>query len=182
MGHVIDVLRGAQTDAVLRRGHDQLSVYGIGAEYSRDAWGSIIRQLIHRGYLIQDIARYSVLKLTPSAGPVLRAEEAVVLARPRARVARPAKVRKAHASGRGAVVELASEDEPLFERLRDLRRTLAAEQKVPAYVVFSDATLVGMATVKPKTREEFLEVSGVGQTKLERYGEVFLEAIAGEGE
>ena len=181
-GHVIDVLRGAQTDAVLRRGHDQLSVYGIGAEYSRDAWGSIIRQLIHRGYLIQDIARYSVLKLTPSAGPVLRAEEAVVLARPRVRVARPAKVRKAHASGRGVVVELASEDEPLFERLRDLRRTLAAEQKVPAYVVFSDATLVGMATVKPKTREEFLEVSGVGQTKLERYGEVFLEAIAGEGE
>ena len=150
MGHVIDVLRGAQTDAVLRRGHDQLSVYGIGAEYSRDAWGSIIRQLIHRGYLIQDIARYSVLKLTPAAGPVLRAEEAVVLARPRARVARPAKVRKAHASGRGAVVELATEDEPLFERLRDLRRTLAAEQKVPAYVVFSDATLVGMATVKPQ--------------------------------
>jgi ATP-dependent DNA helicase RecQ len=180
IGHVIDVLRGAQTDAVLRRGHDRLSVYGIGAEHSRDAWGSIIRQLIHRGYLTQDITRYSVLGLTPAGTPVLRGEERVELARPRAKVARPAKVRKARSGGaRAAATELAPEDEPLFERLRELRRGLAAEQSVPAYVVFSDATLVAMASARPASAEEFLAMPGVGQAKLERYSEVFLEVIQG---
>jgi ATP-dependent DNA helicase RecQ len=182
IGHVIDVLRGAQTDALLRRGHDRLSVYGVGAGHSRDVWGSIIRQLIHRGYLNQDITRYSVLKLTPAAVPVLRGEERVELARPRARIVRPSKAVKPRRAKGGAVIELSPEDEPLFESLRDLRRELAAKQMVPAYVVFSDATLVAMASMRPRTDEEFLAVPGVGQAKLERYSEVFLRAVKAAGE
>jgi ATP-dependent DNA helicase RecQ len=179
IGHVIDVLRGAQTDSVMRRGHDQLSVYGIGAEHSREEWGSIIRQLIHRGYLTQDITRYSVLKLTPAARAVLRGEEHVELARPRAKVAKPPKVRKAKGA-RGVEIELSAEDEPLFERLRELRREIAAEQGVPAYVVFPDATLVAMAAARPGSEEELLAISGVGRAKLARYGAAFLEAVGAE--
>ena len=89
MGQVIDVLRGAETERVLQLGHDRLSTYGIGADQSHDAWAGLIRQLIHRGYLTQDIAAYSVLKLTPAAMPLLRGEETLTLARPRTRVARP---------------------------------------------------------------------------------------------
>jgi ATP-dependent DNA helicase RecQ len=179
IGHVIDVLRGAQTDSVLRRGHDRLSVYGIGAEHSREEWGSIIRQLIHRGYLTQDITRFSVLKLQPAARAVLRGEESVELARPRAKVAKPPKARKAKGS-RGVDIDLAPEDEPLFERLRELRREIAAEQGVPAYVVFPDATLMAMAAARPGSEDELLALSGVGQAKLARYGEAFLEAVGAE--
>ena len=176
IGHVIDVLRGAQTQALLERGHDKLSVYGIGAGNARDVWGSIIRQLIHRGYLTQDIARYSVLGLTAEARPVLRGEEVVSLARPRARVAK-VKIAKRTRAGSQDQAELAMRDEELFESLKDLRRELASTQKVPAYVVFSDATLVAMATMKPASSDEFLQVPGVGQTKLERYGEIFMERV-----
>jgi ATP-dependent DNA helicase RecQ len=86
VGHVVDVLRGAQTQRILDLGHDKLSTYGIGAEKVADAWSSLIRQLIHRGYLVQDVASYSVLKLTEAARPLLRGEQRLVLAKPRIRV------------------------------------------------------------------------------------------------
>ena len=177
IGHVVDVLRGASTEAVLRRGHDRLSVYGIGAEYSKDEWGSLMRQLIHRGYLRQDIARYSVLVLEAPAAAVLRGGEQVMLARPRARVrakvaraASGATPRPAAGVGRG--------DEALFERLRALRSRLAQDAGVPAYVVFADAALVSMTQLKPATADEFLAVHGVGAKKLETWGEVFMGEIA----
>ena len=94
VGQVIDVLRGAETERVVRLGHDRLSTYGIGADLSHDAWAGLIRQLIHRGYLTQDIAAYSVLKLTPAAMPLLQGEESLTLARPRTRVARPKTTRQ----------------------------------------------------------------------------------------
>jgi ATP-dependent DNA helicase RecQ len=179
IGHVIDVLRGAQTDAVMRRGHGTLSVYGVGAEHSREEWGSIIRQLIHRGYLTQDITRYSVLRLTSAARGVLRGEVEVELARPRAKVAKPVKTRSRSSRGAGAAAaELSDADEPLFERLRELRRSIAAEQGVPAYVVFGDATLMAMAAARPTDEEEFLAISGVGKAKLERYSAAFLAEVA----
>ena len=177
IGHVVDVLRGASTEAVLRRGHDRLSVYGIGAEYSKDEWGSLMRQLIHRGYLRQDIARYSVLVLEAPAAAVLRGGEQVMLARPRARVrakvaraASGATPRPAAGVGRG--------DEALFERLRALRSRLAQDAGVPAYVVFAAAALVSMTQLKPATADEFLAVHGVGAKKLETWGEVFMGEIA----
>lgn len=176
VGHIIDVLVGAGSDKTARWGHDELSVFGVGADHSRDEWSSIIRQLIHHGYLYQDIAEYSVLKLRPSATRLLRGEVGLRLARPRVRV-RADKAKKAKRS----VALLGSDaDEGLFEKLRELRRELAAEQNVPAYVVFTDRALADMAARKPRTEAEFLEVHGVGEAKLARYGETFLAAIEAE--
>jgi ATP-dependent DNA helicase RecQ len=168
MGHVIDVLRGAGSQRIQSLGHDRLSTYGIGRDRSAEAWGSLLRQLVHLGYLEQDMANYSVLKLTAAARPLLRGEEPLVLARPRVRVAaRPAK------KGRGELVY----DEGLFAALRALRKRLADEAGVPPFVVFGDATLAEMAARRPATAEELLQVSGVGAHKLGRYGSFFLEAI-----
>jgi len=178
ISHVVDVLRGSENEKILRFGHDQLSTYGIGAEVSRDHWQSLIRQLIHRGYLTQDIARYSVLKLTARAQPLLRGEESLVLARPRTRVPSKKQRKAADRSARAAGLAGLEVDEELFERLRALRKRLADAQRVPAYVIFSDATLAEMAARKPRTEAELLEVGGVGQTKLERYGAAFIEVIA----
>jgi len=176
LGYVVDVLRGSASERIVANGHDELSVYGIGAAHSKDDWAAIFRQLIHRGYLRVDVAEYSTLKLTPSAGPVLRGEEHVVLARPPA--PRP-KAEKAPKLSRAAASALETDAQvALFELLRELRREIAAEQAVPAYVVFADAALADMARRAPKTPEEFLAVSGVGSAKLERYGAAFLAAIA----
>ncbi len=178
IGHVVDVLRGSESEKVLRFGHDDLSTYGIGADVGRDHWQSLIRQLIHRGYLVQDIARFSALRLTPKARGLLNGEERLVLAKPRTRV--PTKKQRLATERAARVAGLADleVDEALFARLRALRKRLADEQGVPAYVVFSDATLAEMAARKPGTYVELLAVNGVGQTKLERYGDAFLEAIA----
>ncbi|MDO8962937.1 MAG: DNA helicase RecQ [Coriobacteriia bacterium] len=174
VGHLIDVLTGVTNDKIASWGHDALSVYGIGADRSRDEWTSVFRQLIHGGYLRQDIAEYSALKLLPASRAVLRGETALRFAKPRARVrAKPVK-----APARSVALTGTDIDEGLFERLREVRREIAAEQGVPAYVVFSDRSLADMAARRPADRDEFLEVHGVGSAKLKRYGDVFLEAIA----
>ncbi|NHA13524.1 DNA helicase RecQ [Thioalkalivibrio sp. XN279] len=167
--YVVDVLRGGRSERILAAGHDRLSTWGIGAHHGAQEWASIIRQLIHRGYLEQDIERYSVLRLTPAARPLLRGEETLELARPRVKAAAKRKAPKAAAGG--------PYDETLFEALRALRKALADAQGVPPYIVFGDATLVEMARRRPATPGELLEVSGVGQKKLERYGADFLAAI-----
>ena len=174
--HVVDVLRGADTARIRDLGHDRLSTYGIGADLSVDAWMSIIRQLVHGGYLRQDIAAYSVLKLTAAAGPLLRGERRLELAVPR-EGGRARAAKRVRLTADGLAV-----DDALFERLRALRKRLADEQGVPAYVVFADATLAAMAALRPRTADEMLRVSGVGQVKLERYGAAFLSALAEQPE
>lgn len=171
--HVVDVLRGADNERIRKFGHEQLSTYGIGLEYSSAEWLSIVRQLIHRGYLVQDIAAFSVLKLTPQALSLLRDEETLELARPRVQDKISKKKKKS-----GPVAELGEDDLRLFETLRELRKQLAREQGVPPYVIFGDAALVEMSRERPTSEEQFLEINGVGQVKLERHGTIFLEAIA----
>jgi ATP-dependent DNA helicase RecQ len=171
--HVVDVLRGADTERIRKLGHDRLSTYGIGDEMGDDEWASIVRQLIHRGLLVQDIANYSALRLTPKARPVLRGEETVVLARPRLKTRTPKAKKKAKVPA-----TLATADVGLFEALRALRKKLADEQGVPPYVIFGDATLIQMSREKPANDDQLLAITGVGQVKLERYGSVFLEAIS----
>jgi ATP-dependent DNA helicase RecQ len=119
-----------------------------------------------------------VLKLTAKAQPLLRGDEALVLAKPRTRVPTKKQRKAADRSSRAAALAGLDVDEELFERLRTLRKRLADAQRVPAYVVFSDATLAEMAARKPRTLADLLEVGGVGQTKLERYGEAFIDVIA----
>jgi len=176
MKQVVDVLRGADNERIRKFGHDRLSTYGIGLEFSQSEWLSIVRQLIHRGYLVQDIATFSVLKLTPAAARVLRGEESVLLARPRLKEKAR---RKLAASAPG--LETAA-DRALFEELRVLRKRLADERGVPPYVIFGDATLLEMSRRRPASEAELLDISGVGQVKLERHGGDFLAAIAAAGE
>jgi ATP-dependent DNA helicase RecQ len=171
--HVVDVLRGADNERIRKFAHEQLTTYGIGLEYSTVEWTSIVRQLIHRGFLIQDIAHFSVLKLTAQALRLLRAEETLELARPRVQEKQRKKKRKS-----GPVADLNEHDLRLFETLRELRKHLAAEQGVPPYVIFGDAALVEMSRERPADEDQFLEINGVGQVKLERHGSTFLEAIA----
>ena len=175
-GHVIDVIRGSKNERIRQLGHDSLSTYGIGAHLAGEAWGSIVRQLIHRGYLEQDLANYSVLKLTESARPLLRGEERLMLAKPRVKVV-PAK-KEPRRKGVAAALQY---DENLFQSLRTLRKRLADEQHLPPYVIFSDATLAEMAAYRPLDSEELLRINGVGNQKLGRYGAVFLETIRQAG-
>ena len=169
--HVVDVLRGADSERVRRLGHDSLSTWGIGADRSDVEWTSVLRQLVHRGYLVQDIADYSVLRLTPEARPLLRGELTIELARPRV-VERPKRLRP-----RKMPPDSGPYDEALFLRLRAVRKRLADDAGVPPYIVFGDATLVAMAQCKPLHESDLLEITGVGQAKLSKYGVIFLEAI-----
>ncbi len=169
MGYVIEVLRGSRNQRVLSLGHDKLSTYGIGKNLAADEWSAIFNQLIHLGYLEKDIANYSVLKLTARARPLLKGEESLFLARPRTKTAAK-KVRRVTASG-------LKYDEGLYEALREVRRQLAKAAGVPPFVIFGDASLAEMAAFKPTDRSAFLEVSGVGAYKLEKYGEEFLAVI-----
>ncbi len=169
--HVVEVLRGADTERIRRLGHDRLSTYGIGQALGEAEWTSILRQLIHLGYLRQDIANYAVLQLTERARPLLRGEFRLELARPRVRE-RPARRRRATLSADGPC------DEVLFERLRALRKQLADKRGVPPYVIFGDASLVQMTRHKPGDERALLSIHGVGVHKLEQYGAAFLRVIA----
>jgi ATP-dependent DNA helicase RecQ len=167
------VLVGHATDKVTRNRHDKVSVFGIGAERSANAWRSVIRQLVVQGYLRVDQERYGALVLTETSRPVLRGEVEVRL---REDPKEPAARKKPKVPT--AAETLSAEDRELFERLRELRKKFAAEQGVPPYVIFHDATLVEMALTKPGSPEAMLELSGVGRTKLERYGARFLEEVS----
>jgi ATP-dependent DNA helicase RecQ len=172
VGHVIDVLRGSRSQRLLDLRHDRLSTYGIGAEKSQEDWGALIRQLVHLGYLHQDVASYSVLKLSEQARPLLRGEHPLVLARPRV------KVRVLKKPGRRKVADF-DYDEHLFNALRGVRKRLADEAGVPPFVVFGDASLAEMAARRPTDRATLLQVSGVGKHKADRYGAEFIEEIIG---
>ncbi len=170
IGHVIDVLRGSRNERLLKLGHDRLSTYGIGREQPKEFWAAVLHHLIQHGYLLQDVANYSVLQLTGTARPVLRGEKRLSMARPR--------VRTASAKKKGAKVTAdLSYDQELFEKLRLLRKELADAADVPPFVVFGDKTLVEMAALLPKDDTELLNINGVGANKLEKYGAEFLKAI-----
>ncbi|PLX94695.1 MAG: DNA helicase RecQ [Desulfuromonas sp.] len=170
VGYVIDVLRGARTQRIEQFGHDTLSTYGIGAHLGNDAWGSLFRQLIHLGFLRQDIANYSVLTLTEAARPLLRGEQELILAKPRLKVTTAKKQPRKEAS------ELEYDPE-LFDQLRSLRKRLADDAGVPPYVIFGDATLAELAAYLPTTPEELLRINGIGKLKLQRYGTEIVEEI-----
>ena len=170
VGYVIDVLRGSSIQRIKDYGHDKLSTYGIGKEHSHDYWLSIFRQLIHHGYLLQDITQSSILKLTENARCILKGEVPLQLATPRLTDF------KKKATSKASHLNL-NYDKKLFARLKKLRKLIADEGEIPPFVVFSDATLVEMCIHLPTNEAEFLSISGVGQTKLSRYGDDFMAEI-----
>jgi len=174
--YLIDVLRGSENERILQAGHHQVSTYGIGTELSANEWKSVFRQLVANGYLRADPEGYGALQLTEECRPLLKGRQNIELRKDPV-------VKKAAGRASGgrssAPVKDQITDQAGWDALRACRKELADKQGVPPYVIFHDTTLFGMLERKPRTLEELAEVSGVGAAKLEKYGEIFLEAIAG---
>ena len=168
MGYIVEVLRGAQTARVKSLGHDKLSTFGIGKDQPTEHWLGIGRQLIHRGLLMQNLTRGSALQLTEAARPVLKGDVSLSLAVPRLQMV---KVKKK----RGISADIAGNK--LFARLRQLRKQMADREDLPPYIIFSDVSLSEMSEIMPLTAHQFLNISGVGDIKLEKYGSEFLAVI-----
>ena len=168
VGHLVDVLLGVETDKVTRFGHDQLPTFGVGKELDRKGWQSLFRQLAARGMVATDHDHYGALVMTEAGRPILRGAVEVHLRR-------DARVRTARRADRAFAAGGAS---ALFEVLREVRARISREQKVPAYVIFHDATLAAIAEARPASLAALAEVPGIGRSKLERYGETILAALA----
>ncbi|MDN5864748.1 MAG: DNA helicase RecQ [Gammaproteobacteria bacterium] len=172
--YLIEHLRGEVTERARRLGHDRLSTFGVGGELKAREWRSILRQLVARGYLESDPEGYGGLRLASAAGPLLRGAEPL-----RLRVDR--KPERQGQTRRRAANDIAESDRELWEALRAERRRLADEQGVPAFMIFSDATLRDMLLHRPANEEAFLAVNGVGNKKLERYSAAFLRVLVADG-
>ncbi|CUH42819.1 DNA helicase RecQ [Ruegeria atlantica] len=172
-GHLIDILLGNETDKIRARRHDQLSTYGIGKEWSRPQWQAIFRQMMGHDLVRPDPERHGALQMTEAAKPILKGEAQISL--------RKDTLRKA---GRRPAVKMmvSEEDAPLLSALKAKRRALAEAARVPAYVIFPDRTLIEMAEKRPLSLDDMARIGGVGAKKLERYGDTFLEVVAGEVE
>jgi ATP-dependent DNA helicase RecQ len=165
-GHVIDVLRGADTEKVQRFGHERLSTYGIGADRPKEEWQHLARELLREGYLRTAPEEYNALKITPKGTQALFQRETVLLTK--AREVAPTK----------RAQQTAGVDNPdLFERLRALRKRLADERGFPPYVVFHDSVLREMANNLPTSHTALRRISGVGERKLLDYGDAFIAEI-----
>ena len=167
INYVIDVLRGEKNSKIINQAHDQVSTFGIGSGKSPGYWFAIIGQLIHLGYLQQDIEQQSTLCLTEASRSVLKATEPLMLASPRLQKA--------------SYWQNQKQDKPydraLFSKLRELRKSIADSENIAPFIVFNDATLSELARIKPITSRQMLTISGIGDVKLARYGKAFIDLI-----
>ncbi|MEU0563405.1 DNA helicase RecQ [Dactylosporangium sp. NPDC006015] len=174
-GQCIDILLGKKTDKVVQWHHDELTVFGVGADLREAEWRAVVRQLLAQGLLAVE-GDYGTLVLTDDSAEVLGRRRQVMLRREPERPVSAAKVAKQR--GAAAATELPAEAAPLFERLRAWRSATAKEQSVPAYVIFHDATLRQIATEAPATLAQLSTISGVGENKLAKFGQQILDAIS----
>ena len=173
VAYLIKVLTGKTDDRIVQFGHDKVSTWGIGDNLKNNEWSSLYRQLISQGYLNTN-SEYGGVELTEKSRALLRGEETLIARKYR----KPEKVKSSTGNKGGKLkAELRSVDEELFEALRECRAELALEQGVPAFVIFADTSLIEMARKRPHTDETFRYINGVGDMKLERYGEQFMEVI-----
>ena len=176
-GHLIDVLLGRENEKIRSMGHERLAVFGVGKARAEGEWRTLFRQLVARGLADIDIEGYGGLRLSDSCRPLLRGEVSLELRR---ELKPQTSVKSTSASPASQLVR--GEEREQWEALRALRRKLAEEHGVPPYVIFPDSTLLEMLRSQPGTLSEMATVSGVGARKLERYGEAFLEVLAGQAE
>jgi len=170
-GHLVDILTGTLTDKVRDRGHHTLPTFGVGRDIDRPAWQDLFRQMMGRDLLRPDAERHGALRVTEAARPILRGEADIRLRRAVASAA------PRRAEARALVSE---EAQPLLSALKARRRALAEAQRVPAYVVFPDRTLIEIAERRPRNLDEMAAINGVGAKKLDRYGATFLEVVRGQ--
>ena len=170
-GHVIDILLGNKTDKICAHGHDFLSTFGVGKEFSKSQWQAIFRQMMGHDLIRPDSSRHGALRMTDAALPLLRGAASLTLRADTVKSAPPARRVKA----------LVSEDDaPLLSALRAKRRALAEAANVPAYIIFNDKTLIEMAETRPASLDDMARISGIGTKKLDRFGQDFLQVIVGE--
>lgn len=170
-GHLIDILIGNSTEKVIARDHDKLPTFGVGREFTKAQWQGLFRQMMGRDLMRPDAERHGALRMTEAARPILKGEAKIEL---RKDAFAPQK--------RSPIVKtlVSEEDAPLMSALKAKRRALAEAANVPAYVIFNDRTLIEMAETRPVTLDQMAKIGGVGAKKLERYGDLFLQVIAGE--
>jgi ATP-dependent DNA helicase RecQ len=194
-GQPIDILLGRRTPKVLSYGHDSLSTFGIGTELSEGEWRGVVRQLLASGLLAVK-GDHGTLALTDLSGEVMRGERQVTFRRDPPKAPAPPRSKRGAAGGSGAggssaggsgagaaagrpaAVELPPEAEPVFERLRAWRTSVAKELGMPPYVIFHDSTLRLIAASPPSTLDELRQINGVGDTKLDKYGQAILDVLA----
>jgi ATP-dependent DNA helicase RecQ len=174
-GHVIDVLRGVDSERIGTWHHNSLSVFGVGADRSEQEWRAILRQAIALGLVTVDHENFASLKLTDAARPVLKGEQKVQLRQ----YQKPVKQKRSAAPKGYVETDLAADEQAIFDRLRSWRMGAAREHNVPAYVIFVDATLREIAKAKPASLDDLRGVSGVGEKKLASYGDEIVRLIAG---
>jgi len=169
--HLIEILRGIRSDKVRSAGHDKLALFGIGKALSEEQWRSLFRQLVVKGLVDIDDGGHGGLRLTEECRPLLRAKVSLEL---RSETKAPLR-----AENRSSPAAIRSEQQADWDRLRSLRKQLADTHGVPPYVIFHDATLMEMLAQRPQTLAQLARISGVGASKLERYGEDFLRVLNG---
>ena len=169
VSHLVDILLGKPTDKVKQAGHDQITTFAIGQELDQKQWRSVFRQLLAQGFIASDPTVYGGIKLMPDCRPLLKGETSIQLRLDR---------KVSSKAGKKQRTPVAASDLGLWQALREQRMALAQEQSVPPYVIFSDATLLAMIETKPQTLVQMNDVPGVGEKKLDRYGETFLAVIA----
>jgi ATP-dependent DNA helicase RecQ len=175
---IIDILRGKSTQKVQQFGHERLSTFGIGADLDMMQWRSVLRQLVMLRLVRVDHERFNTLRLTEASRAVLRGERQLRLRRPAKAVPKRQERRSVDKSRiNSEATDLAEVDEGVYEALRAWRREVSREHGVPAYTVFHDSTLRELARVRPKSLGELRSISGIGATKLARYGEALLETM-----
>ncbi|MCJ8338030.1 MAG: DNA helicase RecQ [Pseudomonadales bacterium] len=173
VNHIVDVLTGSETEKVKQFGHEKLSIWNIGPELNKQQWRSVFRQLVARSYLGVDYERFGVLRLTEKCRPLLRGEETIELRED----LRKKTARTKYDKKKSVQHKLDSQEHILWEALRALRSELAKEQDVPPYIIFHDATLMEMVMYRPTNRTQMQKVSGVGERKLDLYGDQFLAVL-----
>ena len=175
--HLIEVLRGKAAERITRWGHNQLNVFGIGADLDEPAWRNVFRQLIALGLIEVDYSAHGALKLTEASRPVLKGEQQVAMRH----LSTGRKSGKKRASVTAGNIELSSADNALLDRLKEWRRNEAQSQGVPAYVILHDSSLTEMAGLRPASDDALAQIGGIGAKKLERYGAALIKLIAEHG-
>jgi ATP-dependent DNA helicase RecQ len=172
--HIIDIVVGANTARLRQLGHDRLPTWGVGSEHGKNQWQSILRQLVAAGFLHLDVAEYGGLSVTEKGRQLLRGETGFSFRLlPKKSLTDPLARKKSSPD-----IDLSDDEISLYEKLKTRRASLAAKANVPAYVIFHDKSLRDMAKQKPQNLKEFSNIHGVGQAKLEKFGEIFVTVIS----
>ena len=173
MVYVVDVLMGKEDDRIQRFGHDRQSTFGIGDKLSKNEWQNIFRQLVSQNLLMVDVNEHNGIKITDKGFLFLKKKDRVNFRK----LTEKQKTKKEKSPRKSRIVLDNDLDQNLYENLRTARQQMAKKRRVPAYVIFHDKTLIELAKARPKNFEDMLEISGIGEAKLKKFGQTLLDVI-----